>query len=496
MTSRTGTVRRLLQALFGKSVIGITSSSDTRPAPVLSAADHNPEQLMNDRSRRFFLKRLGFMLVGLAALKVEIVAAVQKLINNIRLWRSPDKTRLVFDVSGAVTHKRFHLDNPSRLVIDVSDARLSGSLTDLQLKGTPIQKIRYGTRNQQDYRIVLDLSERVTSESFLLNPNATYGHRLVIDLFDEASKKAVPAHKPQPAGQRDIIIAIDAGHGGEDPGALAHGGGYEKHVTLAIAKDLAALLQREKGFKPVLVRTGDYYIDLRRRTQIARENKADLFISIHADGFKDRRVKGASVFAWSQKGATSQMARWLEARENETDKIGGEARTSFNDDDMLNKVLFDLSITSSRALSIEVGDKVLMNMSGINRLHKKHVDLANFMVLKSPDIPSILIETGFITNPEESRKLKSRSHQKAMAKAIFDGTKHWFHQKPPPDTLIARMKQDDRLKITPSRYTVRPGDTLSGIASRFDVSTKLLKRANRLTSANKIRVGQVLVIPK
>ncbi|MGB0360327.1 MAG: N-acetylmuramoyl-L-alanine amidase, partial [Endozoicomonas sp.] len=282
----------------------------------------------------------------------------------------------------------------------------------------------------------------------------------------------------------------------EDPGAIGYGGGYEKHVTLAIAKDLAALINHETGFKAVLVRTGDYYIDLRRRTKIARDNNADLFISIHADGFKDRRAKGASVFAISHKGATSETARWLAQKENAADQIGGEDGISLGDkDDVLAGVLLDLSMTSTLSSSLEVGSKVLINMGTINHLHKKHVEQAGFMVLKSPDIPSILVETGFLTNPEESRKLNSRNHQQAMARAIFSGAKTWFYQKPPPDTLVAKWKQDGTLKARPSKYIIRAGDTLSAIADQFNVSMAALKKANRLSSSNKIRVGQVLVIP-
>ncbi len=444
--------------------------------------------------RRRVVRQLGIVVAGLALVKTRIAEAVYKTINSVRIWRSPDKTRLVFDVSDAVKHNQFPLSNPGRLVIDVADARLNGSFSDLQLRGTPIKEIRHGARNKNDLRIVLDLSEKVAVESFLLKPNATYGHRLVVDLFDDEDRKPKPIIKQQPTGFRDIIVAIDAGHGGEDPGAIAYGGGYEKNVTLAIAKQLATLFNREKGFKALLVRTGDYYIDLRRRSEIARENDADLFISIHADGFKDRRAKGASVFAWSQKGATSEMARWLEEKENAADKIGGE-RQAYSNDDMLNQVLFDLSITSTRASSIEVGNKVLGNIGDINHLHKKSVELANFMVLKSPGVPSILVETGFITNPEEARKLKTASHQRALAREIFDGVISWFYQKPPPDTMVAKWKQDGTLKTRPAKYVIRAGDTLSEIADQFDVSMSDLRRVNRLSSANAIRVGQVLEIP-
>lgn len=488
MSQGTGIVRRGLAMLSKKKwaaiLTGKKAPASNEVTPVFSGG------------RRHFVKQLGILAVGLSTLKAQVAEAVYKLIKNVRLWRSPDKTRLVFDVSDAVKHNKFHLSNPSRLVIDVGGARLSGSFGSLQLKDTPIKKIRHGARNQHDLRIVLDLSEKVSSNSFLLKPNATYGHRLVVDLFDDQGSKPKPVVKPKPAGYRDIVVAIDAGHGGEDPGAIGYGGGYEKHVTLAIAKELAALLGREKGFRPVLVRTGDYYIDLRRRTGIARDNNADLFISIHADGFKDRRAKGASVYALSRSGATSETARWLAQKENASDQIGGEDGISLGDkDDILAGVLLDLSMTSTLSSSLEVGNKVLANMGRINQLHKKQVEQAGFVVLKSPDIPSILIETGFITNPEEARKLKSSSHQRAMATAIFNGARSWFYQKPPPDTLVAKWKQEGTLNTRPSRYVIKPGDTLSEIADQFNISMNDLKRANRLSSANTIRVGQVLQIP-
>ena len=254
MSQRTGIVRRVLDMLFIKKWT-VTTSATLTSKKTPSSNEVDP---IFAGGRRRFVKQLGILAVGLSALKAQVAEAVYKLIKNVRLWRSPDKTRLVFDVSDAVEHNKFHLSNPSRLVIDVDGARLSGSFSSLQLKGTPIQKIRHGARNQNDLRIVLDLSEKVSSESFLLKPNATYGHRLVVDLFDDESRKPKPVVKQKPVGYRDIVVAIDAGHGGEDPGAIGYGGGYEKHVTLAIAKELAALLGREKGFRPVLVRTGDY----------------------------------------------------------------------------------------------------------------------------------------------------------------------------------------------------------------------------------------------
>ena len=426
------------------------------------------------------------------------VQAFAETINDIRLWRSPDKTRLVFDISGNVRHSQFFLEKPDRLVLDIANASKPSLVVSPSLTNTPIKKVRYGVRNKKDLRVVLDLKEKLTSNSFLLKPNATYGYRLVVDLFDkeETTTKTVSKPVQQLSGDRDIVIAIDAGHGGEDPGARAYGGGHEKVVTLKIAKELAALLKKERGFKPVLVRTGDYYIPLRQRTRIARKNGADLFVSIHADAFRDFRANGASVFALSRGGATSETARWLAQKENSSDQIGGDGGISLSDkDDILAGVLLDLSMTSTLSSSLEVGDMVLKNIGGINRLHKKSVEQAGFAVLKSPDIPSILVETGFISNPKESRKLKSLTHQRSMARQIFKGVKNYFIKKPPPDSLIAKLKKQGKVNTRPDRYVIRAGDTLSEIASKFDISLSSLKRVNKIGRADRIRTGQVLVIP-
>ncbi|WP_252178160.1 N-acetylmuramoyl-L-alanine amidase [Endozoicomonas sp. 4G] len=442
---------------------------------------------MSLRIRRFFVAALLILPLPLFAAQVD----------DVRVWRSPDKTRLVFDVSSDVAHSQFFLDNPRRLVLDIRGTQKPKNVANPRLSNTPISKIRYGVRNKKDLRVVLDLKNKVTSKSFLLAPNATYGYRLVVDLFDGQKKTTESVKQPvKPPSNRDIVVAIDAGHGGEDPGALAYGGGHEKVVTLNISKDLAALLKKEPGFKPVLVRTGDYYIPLRERASIAREAGADLFISIHADAFTNPSANGASVYALSIGGATSETARWLAHRANSSDLIGGEGGISLSDKgDVLAGVLLDLSMTSTLSSSLEVGDKVLKHIGAINRLHKKQVEQAAFVVLKSPDIPSILVETGFISNPKEGRKLKTRSHQRAMARQIFKGVKGYFVNKPPPGSLLASLKAEGKIDTRPDQYVIRAGDTLSEIASRFDISLSSLKTANDISRSDTIRTGQTLVIP-
>ena len=411
-------------------------------------------------------------------------------IESVRLWRAPDKTRLVLDLSSRVEHNLFALQNPNRLVIDISDARIKTEFTDLDFTNTPIAGIRVAVRNKTDVRVVLDLNNTVSPKSFPLPANEQYGNRLVIDLFDKKNVVSRTLDEVVEKKDRKIVIAIDAGHGGEDPGALGPRRVREKIVVLQIAKKVKALLDGNPNFQGELVRSGDYYLAHRRRTQIARDKQADLFISIHADAFTDPSAHGASVYALSTKGATSEAARYLADKENRADLIGGATSLSLDGrDELLAGVLLDLSMTATLSTSLEAGAYVLKNMGGVARLHKKKVEQAGFLVLKSPDIPSLLIETGFISNPSEARKLSSSSYQNKMARAIFQGIEQYFSDNPPDGTLLAKYgNRVDRI------YVVAPGDTLSEIAVRFNVSMRTLKRHNNMSSS-KIRVGKKLKIP-
>jgi N-acetylmuramoyl-L-alanine amidase len=287
--------------------------------------------------------------------------------------------------------------------------------------------------------------------------------------------------------KRDIIIAIDAGHGGEDPGALGPKRLREKDVVLAIARELHALFAADKGFDPEMIRSGDYYVSLKGRRDLARKKQADLFVSIHADAFKRKEAHGASVYALSTRSATSTAASYLAKRENAADLVGG---VSLDDkDDVLAGVLADLSMTSTLDTSLKLGAGVLRKVDSVAVLHKDRVEQAGFAVLKSPDIPSILVETGFISNPGEARKLASSSYQKKMARAIHAGIKLWFLEHPPSGTLIAWNRLQDG-----QQYTIARGDTLSGIAQRFRVSVADIQAHNGLRST-RIKVGQKLNIP-
>ncbi|MFN2287848.1 MAG: N-acetylmuramoyl-L-alanine amidase [Chromatocurvus sp.] len=411
-------------------------------------------------------------------------------VHDVRLWRAPDHTRIVLDMSAPAEHRVLALQNPDRIVLDVSNAALRASTADLDLDDTPIARIRSGVREGSDLRLVFDLRASVTPRSFAIEANAQAGDRLVLDMHD-----ALPDQRDGPPAaqsvsddeRRDIIIAIDAGHGGEDPGALGPGGLREKDVVLAIAKELASLFERDRGFAPTLIRSGDYYVSLKGRRDLARERQSDLFVSIHADAFNRKQANGASVYALSTRGATSTTASYLAQRENATDLVGG-VRLG-DKDEMLAGVLADLSMTSTLDASLNMGGSVLGEMGGVARLHKRQVEQAGFAVLKSPDIPSILLETGFISTPGEARKLADPAYRRRMARAIHRGIRSWFLSHPPPGTLLAHEKRRGGRE-----YRIASGDTLSGIAARFNVSVSDLKAFNQLAD-NRILVGQTLKIP-
>ena len=405
---------------------------------------------------------------------------------NVRIWAAPDNTRVVFDVSGPVEHKLELLSNPDRLVVDIKNAKITQAIGRPVSTDKYLNKVRSAERDKSDLRVVFDLKKNIEMRSFLLQPNRQYGHRLVIDLYDENKQDVDTPIITQADNKRskDVIIAVDAGHGGDDPGATGPHGVREKDVTLKIARNLVNLINQEYGMKAVLIREGDYFLSLRNRIGKAREHKADLFISIHADAFRDPRVKGSSVYILSNRGASSEAAKWLAERENAADLVGG---VSLDDkDDVLASVLLDLSQTASLEASIGVADRILYGLKKVGKTHKKYVQSAGFAVLKSPDIPSILVETAYISNPEEEKNLQNAAYQTKLAKALLSGLKGYFRDYAPEGTLLA--------SAATRKYVIVRGDTLSGIAHRYRVSMNTLRDSNRLKS-NSIRVGQVLNIP-
>ena len=424
-----------------------------------------------------------FIYLSLAAtLLPNILSAAE--VRGLRLWPAPDNTRLVFDLNSPVEHRLFTLRNPNRIVIDLKNTNVSGVLPSATYNESRIKGIRYAKRGNNGLRVVLDLNNAVKPKSFVLKPHGAYGHRLVVDLFDATEARKVikkrPVYKTKKHA-RDLIIAIDAGHGGEDPGAIGQRGTREKDVVLRIAKELEKLVKRERGMKPLMIRKGDYYIGLKQRVKKAQIAQADLFISIHADAFKNGKARGTSVFILSERGASSDLASYLADSENSADLNGGVSSTN---DDLLNMVLADMVKNSTLEDSHQIASKVLAGLKGVNRLHKKTVEQAGFAVLKAGR-PAILIETAFISNRSEERKLRSHKHQRALAKAIFKGTRSYFRSNPIPGTLLA---------VRDRKHRIARGETLSGIAQRYQISLASIRGANNLRNDN-LYIGKMLSIP-
>ncbi|RDH88397.1 MAG: N-acetylmuramoyl-L-alanine amidase [endosymbiont of Escarpia spicata] len=421
--------------------------------------------------------------------------AGQSDVRNLRIWSAPDHVRLVFDTDSLVEHKIFTLDKPNRLVLDLKNTRLSTQLPQPESNNRFIKRLRSAERNKRDVRVVFDLNMAVKEKSFLLEPNRQYGHRLVVDLYDkkESSKRRTgPVKTARKSGNRDVVIAVDPGHGGEDPGARGKYGTYEKDVVLAIARKLVKMIDQKPGMRGVLIRDGDYYLGLRKRMLKARKHHADLFISIHADAFKDSRVRGSSVYTLSRRGASNEAAKWLAERENSADLVGGvlfEGKGKGKGEDLFT-VLLDLSQTGTQQASSTAADRVFRQLKKLGKTHKKRVQQAGFMVLKSPDIPSLLVETAFISNPDEERRLKNPAHQRKVAKALLAGISDYFNYQPPPGTWLAAKQE----KEAPRRHTISRGETLIAIARQYAVSLNRLRRTNELKN-DTIRIGQVLQIP-
>lgn len=470
----------------------------------------------------------------------ESVAAGGISINGVRSWTAPERTRLVFDLSEPVKYEVTQSSNATSVKLLISRGRLNATIPAFN-KHQVISSIATNPLNTKSVELRFKLRKAVKVKSFQLDPGGRYGYRLVLDLYEKkqhrkpesaikqitksSHKPTLPArvskqilaekqHKAKPQARkrkqpqtlkqqqppvaemstngvrgRDIVIAIDAGHGGEDSGAKGNNGTYEKDVVLEIAKNLKKLLDREGGMRGVLVRKSDYYIPLRERMQIAREHHADFFVSIHADAFPDPSARGSSVYVLSNKGASSEAARWLAKRENQADLVGG---VSLDDkDDMLASVLLDLSQAASRQVSHEVAQTTVTNLRKAGTVHFHEVQKAGFAVLKSPDIPSMLVEVAFISNPKEEENLRDQEHQEKFAGAILAGIRSHFHQMPPHGSWLAKRY---KRKIRDRQYIIAPGDTLSEIAKRHEVSLSRLKNLNQL-GQNEIRAGQVLKIP-
>ena len=438
---------------------------------------------MIESDRRKFLKSLAG-LSGLAASAVPGLSSAKAAdgaqIKDIRLSKNKGYVRLVFDLDNIADHSLFALQGPDRVVLDVKNARMPHGMVDRVQANSLIRSIRSGVRNDKDLRVVFDLSEEVSPRSFLLAPSGKSGHRLVIDLHDkkDASKTVTKASK------RDVIIAIDAGHGGRDPGATGRSGTHEKNVTLQIAKRLEKDINAQRGMKAVLVRKKDRYMRLRDRIHKARDHHADMMISLHADSFPDPRARGSSIYALSVDGASSETARMLAEKENAADLLFGDVNLDV-EDQMVKEVLFDLSLTGTIESSLDIGSEILGQLKAVNRVHKKKVQQAGFAVLKAPNIPSVLLETAFISNPREEKNLRSAAHQKKVSKAITRGVNKYFSRKAPPGTWLASSECE---------YAVCEGENVATVAEKYDVKESDLRARNALYADN-LLAGQVIKIP-
>ena len=434
-----------------------------------------------------------FFITCVACLVAPFAQAVD--LQSVRSSADQDSSRVVLEFSGKPQFSHFNLNNPSRLVLDITNLNAK-TLSPLDsIDDSRIQRIRSSIRGN-GRRLVFDLSGEYRSNVFALGPKGRYPHRLVVDVVGYvagekvSSRSAPPNETAEPVVEkRDIVVAIDPGHGGKDPGASSYGV-VEKRVVLQIAKRLARRFQSEPGYRAVLTREDDRYIQLKDRPRIAREAGADFFISIHADSFpKNRNVRGTGVYALSLRGANSELSRWLQNTENADDLAGGVDLGDVDND--TRQVLLNMSMESAIRISKQAGEGVLSDLKDAGRVHKKRLGLANFVVLRSPDIPSLLIETGFLSNRSDAKRLSISREQEKIAAAIFEGIKRYFEKSPPANTFVAWRKQnaDQRMIIE-----VKRGDTLSEIAARYGLSLQALKELNGLET-NVIHLGQKLEVP-
>lgn len=427
------------------------------------------------------------LLTFVLALTYVVAASAQERIDGIRIWPSPESTRVVFDMTTEPDYSYFTLENPHRLVVDFKHSNNAAALAALATNDKRILKVRKSkAKKGHTTRLVLELANKYQVKVFPLKPASPYSHRLVVDIYDRETLTETPTRPVD--DKRDIIIAIVAGHGGEDPGSIGANGTYEKYVTLDVSKKLAALIEQQKGFKSVMIRSGDYYVNHDRKTQVARKNKADFLLSIHADAFTSPQPSGASVWVQSTRRANSELSKWMEQRQKNSELLGGVGGIiKETADDNLAITLADMQKEYSLASSIAMSEYVLRELKKVTKLHKKEPQHMSLAVLKSSDIPSILVELGFMSNPAEERKLKTSRHQEKLAKAIVNAVKDYFYENPPAGSLVASLGY--------KRHRVVRGESLSLLAQRYNVPMAEIKSLNKLRS-NSLRIGQNLKIPQ
>ncbi len=425
---------------------------------------------------------LGF--IAFLCLFSHVSVASATSINAVRMWTAPDHTRLVFDLSQSVQYDLFRLHNPERVVIDIQKTKMNANVSKLDLPDPVLLSIRHGKQSKGTTRIVLDVKAGVSPRSFLLKKAKGKPHRLVIDLTPK-QKKVIKSKTQQPKNKhKDIIIAVDAGHGGEDPGAIGPNKLYEKQITLGIAKRLADMINAQAGMQAVLVRNGDYFVKLRNRVKKVRSAGADMMISVHADAVKQRHVQGASVYTLSESGATpDRIAAALAAKENASDLIGGVMPGQEVSDPFIRNILGDMAKRDGLDSSEMFANLILTQLKQglpVKYGKPKH---ARFAVLTALEIPSVLVEVDYISNPKRERLLRTKAHQQKLAKAMFTATKSYF-------TRMGRLHE-----ATPTIHTVHQGDSLWSIAKKYGVSVSSILKLNALKQ-QALKVGQRLRMPQ
>ncbi len=441
----------------------------------------------------------GFLFVVL--ISFSSFSEARTMVKSINTRYINGHSRILIRLSYKPLYYWFTLKNPERLVVDFKNM-LYKHVSNPSLINMPVKNIRWSRHNKKTVRVVFDLTKAVKSKVYLIKEKRSREYQLEIVFGDTFSKtntsykhaKASPAAKIFPRTARDVVVVIDPGHGGKDPGAVGYRRYQEKNVVLSIAQDLEDLLNKETGVKAILTRNGDSFVSLRGRINFARKNKADLFISIHANSLRTSKARGVMLFALSNHGASSETGRWLANRENNESLIGGVSGINLNGkSDKLARILLDLSINNTIAHSVILGDFLLDSLKSSHvKIHTKKVGRAAFIVLKSPDIPSLLIETGFITTPADARLLTSKLYQHRFARSIESGITSYLNKYPPAGTLLVKSRES--MKKSALTYKVKQGDTLSKIAQHFNLSVKTLQAINNLDSSADIYVEQVLKI--
>lgn len=424
-----------------------------------------------------------YTLTALAANKIE----------QARFSDSSDTARIVFELKQAPTFSYFSLKNPDRLVVDIKGVPKAYNFNNLSLTGNKVNRIRHSTpKSKGDTRIVIETSKKLNPRIYLLEPGDGHSHRMVVELVDPNPPPAFTINNSGPNRDKNIIVVIDAGHGGADPGSIGPTGTYEKNITLSIAKMLAKLVDEEPGMRAVLTRKGDYYISPNDRPKVAAKEKADLLVSIHADAFTTPQPKGGSVWVLSKGRADSELGRLLEQTERSSQLLGAAADVIDDRDTerYFAETIFNMSMDLSRALSYELSNEVIKEMKSITKMHKRTPQSASLAVLTAPETPSILVEVGFISNPQEEKNLNWALHRQRLAAAMFTSIKRYFQKTPPDGTLWAQWKSK-----APISHTVANGESLSLLAQRYGVSVREIKVQNNLNS-DLVRIGQVLNIPR